>query len=207
MKIAVLGAESTGKSTLTTEIVHSLNQMGSPTVGIGEYLREWCLLHKRTPKKIEQWAIAYEQAKRIDQTDCANIVADTAPLMTAIYSDVLFNDQSLYEFSIHHLARFSHILVTGLDLPWVEDNFLRDGMAAQKKIDEKLHAVLRSHQIPYAMVYGFAGQRTLAALSALRTTSLHPHCSGKSHSETGNDCEHCSDALYEQKIFNRLLTF
>ena len=56
MIVVLLGAECTGKSSLTRLLGERL---GVPTVP--EYLREWCLRAGRTPRAFEQAAIAAEQ--------------------------------------------------------------------------------------------------------------------------------------------------
>ena len=65
MKIAILGAESTGKSSLAADLAAALREKGHSVHPLGEYLREWCDLHGRTPQPDEQAAIAHEQARRI----------------------------------------------------------------------------------------------------------------------------------------------
>jgi HTH-type transcriptional repressor of NAD biosynthesis genes len=70
---------------------------------VGEYLREWCEREGRTPRPHEQMGIAQEQARRALQAPPGHwLVADTTPLMMAIYSDMLFDDKSLYDFALQH---------------------------------------------------------------------------------------------------------
>ena len=48
--IAVLGAESTGKTELAQAIAGRLARRGVATTFVGEYLREWCEREGRTPR-------------------------------------------------------------------------------------------------------------------------------------------------------------
>jgi uridine kinase len=51
MIIALLGAESTGKTALAHALVQLLVQQGQDAVAVDEYLREWCAVQGRTPQQ------------------------------------------------------------------------------------------------------------------------------------------------------------
>src|SRR5688572_28936493 len=96
--IAIVGAESTGKSLLAPALAQCITELtGLRCAVVGEFLREWCDREGRTPRADEQRAIASEQQRRIvaAAADHDLVVADTMPLMVAIYSQLLFNDASL----------------------------------------------------------------------------------------------------------------
>jgi nicotinamide riboside kinase len=63
--IAIVGAESTGKTTLAGELQAALQHDGRSVALVGEYLREFCDQHARTPRIDEQAGIAQEQTRRI----------------------------------------------------------------------------------------------------------------------------------------------
>ena len=65
MKIAIIGAESTGKTQLAQELTAHLQASDSPARMVNEFLREWCEREQRTPLVSEQGGIAQEQARRI----------------------------------------------------------------------------------------------------------------------------------------------
>jgi hypothetical protein len=79
--------------------------------------------------------IATEQARAVEQAPPGWVVADTTPLMTAVYSHMLFDDDSLYPMALAHQALYDSTLVTGLDLPWVADGLQRDGPHAREPVD------------------------------------------------------------------------
>ena len=64
--IVLLGAESTGKTTLARELQAALGAHGESVALVEEYLREFCDRHGRTPRHNEQSGIAREQARRIE---------------------------------------------------------------------------------------------------------------------------------------------
>ena len=55
------------------------------------------------------------------------LVADPAPLMTAIYSVEYFDDDSLLEEAITHARGHDLLVWCAPDLPWVADDGMRDG--------------------------------------------------------------------------------
>ena len=65
LHIALVGAESTGKSRLGVALLAHLSaQTRLRCALVGEYLREWCEREGRTPRPDEQRAIAEEQWRR-----------------------------------------------------------------------------------------------------------------------------------------------
>ena len=144
LTVAVLGAECTGKSSLVTALQTHWQARGAIVRVIPEVLRQWCDQQGRTPLAQEQSAIAQAQADLAEQAQGGGfLIADTSPLMTAIYSDVLFQDPSLYPFALNHHRIYHHTLVTGLDLPWQADGIQRDGPAMRERIDARLRDVLQ----------------------------------------------------------------
>lgn len=170
LRIALLGAESTGKTWLAKALTARLSQQpGLRVARVDEYLRAWCEREGRTPRADEQAAIAAEQARRID--DAARsadvVVCDTTPLMTAVYSELLFADTALHASALEFQARLDLHLLTGLDLPWQADGLQRDGPHVREPVDRAIRRLLRAARLPHAIVLGQGEQRLHAALRAL----------------------------------------
>jgi nicotinamide riboside kinase len=102
MRIALLGAESTGKTRLADDLAVHLRRRGRSVAVVPEVLREWCQREGRTPRPEEQMAIAHEQESRVDAAAATSqvVIADTTALMVAIYSAMLFEDGTLYQFAL-----------------------------------------------------------------------------------------------------------
>ena len=210
MKIALLGAECTGKTSVALALVAALRARGQSAHCTSEVLREWCDQHGRTPRVHEQAAIAHAQARRVlDAPDCDVLLADTTPLMTAVYSDVLLGDASLYPFALAHHAVYHLTLVMGLDLPWVADGIQRDGTSMQARVDARLRAVLQAHDLRFGVVYGHAMHRCECALLAIEQASAQvvrgPQRASESQQRWQWMCEKCSDAQCEHQLFTALL--
>ena len=168
MKVALLGAESTGKTQLARHLTAHFIAQGATATLITEVLREWCDREGRTPRREEQDGIAREQARRADEAPAVDwLIADTTPLMIAIYSDLLFGDRSLYDFALVHQRSYDITLVTGLDLPWVADGHQRDGPQVREPVDALLRAALAGGGIAYHVIYGHGAERLRHALLAI----------------------------------------
>jgi len=165
LRVAVVGAESTGKTTLVSALDTALQAQGLTTHRVDEVLRAWCDTHQRTPLQHEQHAIAAEQMRRVNDCRAVQVcLSDTAALMTAVYSDVIFGDTSLYETAALAHRAFDVTLLTDLALPWVEDGLQRDGVHLRAPVDAALRAALHRFALPFAEVRGTGSDRTASAL-------------------------------------------
>jgi len=210
--VALLGAESTGKTELAKALVKSLEARGTPCTLVSEYLREWCDREGRVPRPEEQQAIVTEQTRRIVAAAAqGDVIADTTALMTAIYSDLLFNDASLYPEALTAQRTYAVTLVTALDVPWVADGLQRDGPHVREPVDALLRKALTQGDIAYSVVHGSGRSRLTNALTAIdfltRSAAVPTHSNpsgsrSESHSWT---CDRCSDSDCEHRLFSDLL--
>ena len=154
--VAIVGAESTGKSTLASALAQRIaDDTGLATCWVPEYLRTWCEAAGRTPRADEQAAIAAEQAGRISAAAQrhAVVVADTTPLVTTAYQQVLFQDTGLDAAAQAWQRRCALTLLTALDLPWQADA-VRDGPHSQGPLDARLRTLLVGGGHTFAVVRG-----------------------------------------------------
>jgi nicotinamide riboside kinase len=172
--IALLGAESTGKTALAVSVAEGLVRdaaaRGRRIVVVTEYLREFCDARGRTPRPEEQALIAAEQWRRITAAaaDGSIVLADTTPLMTAVYSEQVFGDRSLYPLALDHQRRCALTLLTGLDLPWQPDGLQRDSPGVRAPVDALIRRALAGAGLSFPVVYGAGAARASAALVAVR---------------------------------------
>jgi nicotinamide riboside kinase len=215
LAISLLGAESTGKTQLAQDLAAHLRSQGRQVQVVSEYLREWCEREGRTPRKGEQMAIAQEQARRVlAAPPCDVLIADTTPLMVAIYSDYVFADSALYAFALAHQRHYGLTLLTGLDLPWVPDGLQREGPQVQAPIDALLRRALDGAGLAYHVVYGSGAARLNQALCSLQTAARAslpenaPAMNQPPLSKPGQPrwyCERCSQPECEHRLFAGLL--
>jgi nicotinamide riboside kinase len=207
MIIALLGAESTGKTALAHALVQRLQQQGQDAVAVDEYLREWCAAQGRTPQQHEQLGIATEQQRRIATAAAqhAVVVADTTALMTAVYSDYVFSDRTLYAQAIAQHAACDITLVTALDVAWQPDGIQRDGDHARAPVDALLRNALNQAQITYSTVYGLGQQRLENAINSIATRAVNTWTTSQNSTKKWVwVCDKCSDADCEHQLFTQL---
>ena len=168
--LAIVGAESTGKSTLAHALALRLAEAtGWRTAFVDEYLRHWCAQTGRTPTAAEQVHIAHTQTQRIGQARSEHdlVVCDTTALMTAVYSRHVFDDNTLWSAALVHHAQVHFTLLTALDLPWVADGHQRDGAHVREPVDRLLREGLSELGATWALVTGQGVDRLECAMDAV----------------------------------------
>lgn len=169
--IALLGAESTGKTELAERLSERIAQeTGLHCTWVPEVLRQWCANAGRTPQAHEQAGIAHLQHDLIEQAAARHdvVVSDTTGLMTSTYSRYIFQDASLEAMAVAwHREHVHATLLTALDLPWQPDGIQRDGPQVRGPVDDELRALLQRHALPWALVSGEGQARVQSALDAV----------------------------------------
>lgn len=167
IKVAILGAECTGKSTLAEQLLENWGNKYAITI-VPEYLREFVDTEQRTPHSHEQVLIAQTQLANEQKAaelysdsehEFAILLCDTTPLLTNLYSEVVFGkpDQAVQEMAKNH--NYDLTIVTDLEFPWIPDGIMRDGPVAQTKVHYRLLAKLDAWKIPYTVISGNPKQR------------------------------------------------
>ena len=161
-RVAILGAESTGKSTLAEALATHYG-----TAWVPEYLREFVETHGRTPRADEQFHIATTQVAREDaalaRLQQGLLFCDTTPLMTAIYSFHYFTAPDAKLAALAASRRYDCTLVAAPSNPWIGDGLMRDGDAVRQAVHQLLIAALQDAGTPYLLVEGDVAQRVQQA--------------------------------------------
>ncbi len=179
VRVAIVGAECSGKTSLANDLAKAF-AAEIPSAYVPEYLRMFVDLENRTPRAEEQLSIAQQQqsleqslAKELlDQHPNPEFVllfCDTTPLMTCIYSEVVFGGSHP---ELNQLARahdYDLTLFTQIDFPWQEDGLQRDGPVAQTKVHFRVKTRLDELSIPYISVSGTPSIRLTKTQSAVRS--------------------------------------
>ncbi|MBI2748806.1 MAG: ATP-binding protein [Burkholderiales bacterium] len=167
--ICLIGAECTGKTTLAQALAAQMGGLWVP-----EYLREFTAQQGRTPLHAEQAHILHEQLRLQDATleqarqqRRAWVFCDTAPLLTAIYSDCVFGDASQYPEALVLHSRYAYTLLLEPDIPWVADGLQRDGAAMRATVHARILRCLHDAGLPYTCIAGDAKQRLQGAMNAI----------------------------------------
>ncbi|WP_198117263.1 AAA family ATPase [Massilia rhizosphaerae] len=153
-RIALLGAESTGKSTLADALARRY-----ATLWVPEYLREFVEVHARVPREDDQVGIARTQRDRelalgVDARVSDFLFVDTTPLMTAVYSRIYWGRVPPELLDLEAAHDYAFTLVAAPDLPWVPDGLQRESEEVRLRVHAQLLAVLDARGIPFTLLTG-----------------------------------------------------
>lgn len=213
LTVTLLGGESSGKTSLAQALhQHLLHPLQVPSALVTEHLRDWCQTHGRAPLAQEQAERAEVQTRAIQQAAGDEavqvVIADTTAMVIAAYSELYFDDRTLWPGAIEQQRRYDLCLLMGLDLPWVPDGLFRDGPALRDATDALLRRELQAAGIPYQTLYGPLERRVQQALRTIgpllgrSLVNEDPHCARGRRPWT---CDQCSDPDCEHRLFTQLL--
>lgn len=164
--ISVVGGESTGKSTLATELGVRL-----PATVVDEFLRDWVDQHGRVPDRAEQSAVLTghreSESAALLEAERAGLswaVSDSGLLMTAVYSIQYYDDSALLPKALEWAAGNSVLVWCQDDFPWQPDP-QRDGPDARVASQEILATIFAGHPgLPLLKVRGSVEERVRTVL-------------------------------------------
>ena len=169
-RVVVLGAESTGTTTLARDLAESI---GEPWVA--EYGREYSAKKQAAGdsrwKSDEFLLIANEQTKREDEAAKSArklLVCDTNAFATVLWHRRYMGKmpENAEDFLVGCRADF--YILTGDEIPFVQDG-TRDGEAIRHEMHEWFSDALREQEVPWIGVEGTREERLDSALHAIRS--------------------------------------
>lgn len=163
-KIAILGGESSGKSTLTANLAIRLNTMFTTEYGREIWLEKKGLLHYEDLLHIAQVQIAREDTLLKKATRW--LVCDTTPLTTLFYSLNSFNRVDPELFTLAERP-YEHVFICSPEIPFDQDGTRTDA-AFRTMQDHWYQTQLKQRNIPYQIVSGTVDERVEQILRSLR---------------------------------------
>lgn len=169
MLINLVGGEATGKSTLAQALGQELDAHVVP-----ELLRDFVDTHKRVPRADEQHSVmeAQSESERRALTQWNVVIGDPAPVMTAVYSQLYYDDDSLFALARIMGPPSDLVIWCGTDFTWQADGNQRDGPefrdAANTIIEIQVVPDLLVRGIDVLHVTGPQDKRLHAVLTHLR---------------------------------------
>lgn len=146
-RIGLVGGEGSGKTTLALALAAAL-----PACVVDESLRAFVDREGRTPRRDEQAGLLHDQAAREEAVAAACphswLIADPAPLMTAVYSLLYFDDDSLVAPAVRQAAGYDVVAWCRPDVPWAPDGIQRDGAGQRAAADAILARLVRDELTP-----------------------------------------------------------
>jgi NadR type nicotinamide-nucleotide adenylyltransferase len=158
-RVAILGAESSGKSTLAEALAARHH-----TIWVPEYLREFVDTEGRVPREDDQFGIARTQCAREDAAAAhasGLLFCDTTPLMTAVYSLQYWQRVDAQLDALARRHDYALTIVTAPDGAWVADGLQRESAAVRQSVHAKLLLLLRQRTIEFTLVTGGLASRIL----------------------------------------------
>jgi nicotinamide riboside kinase len=150
-RIGLIGAESSGKTTLGIALVQEMNRQGTLAVFVPEYLREWCAKTGRLPTLKDQVDILRGQLAAEDlaahENPGAVLVCDPAAITTPLYSQLYFGRDAQIDKAL--LQRYQQILWCDIDIEWSPDP-LRDG----PDMRQRMHNLISGYVPAWEQIFG-----------------------------------------------------
>lgn len=166
-RIGLIGGEGSGKTTLAVALAGCL-----PACVVDESLRAFVDREGRTPRLDEQDALMRAQAAREDEAAAACphdwLVADPAPLMTAVYSLLYFGDDALVEPAVRQAHGYALVVWCRPDIPWAPDGRQRDGPGHRDAADAIIGRLVREELAPRGIRVVDAGGDVEHRVAAVR---------------------------------------
>jgi len=165
-RVVLMGAESTGKSTLAKELAAHFHAPYMP-----EYGREHYEARNGRLELKDYVAIAKEHWRREDKLaeQSAGIIFVDTNAITTLYYSYYYNGSALPE--LHDMAnscrqRYSNWYLCGDDIPFEQDGW-RDTSAIREKMQRMIRMDLRNRGIPLVELSGSAAQRVFQVCTTL----------------------------------------
>jgi len=167
--IAIVGPESTGKSELTEALAREL---GCPFVK--EIARSYLAEIGTFYSKADVEAIAKLQFEAEENAKALNpefIICDTTLLVIKVWMDSAFGETPEWIIKSLYVPRYSHHLLTDIDIPWQPDP-LREHPMQRKYFLEKYKEELNAFGLPFSLVSGLNSDRLNNAFNSLKAFGL-----------------------------------
>lgn len=163
-KIAVVGPESTGKSTMSAQLAEHFK-----TIWVPEYAREYC--EKLTEPctwqdEINMFHGQLALENRLLPLANELLICDTTFLTVKIWSDYMFGEAPQEVLDMLKKHPYDLYLLLDIDLPWQEDP-LRDFPHLREHFMSVWHTELQFLNTPFIVISGEGLIRTQNAINAI----------------------------------------
>jgi len=163
-KIAVVGPESTGKSTISIQLAEHYN-----TVWVPEYAREYCsaLTDPCTwQDEINMFRGQLELEEKLLPQANNILICDTTFITVKIWSDYMFGKSPQEVIDELPKHPYDLYLLMNIDLPWQEDP-LRDFPDMREHFMDVWHRELKALDAEYYLISGTNGDRLKNAIEMI----------------------------------------
>lgn len=175
LKIVLFGPESSGKTTLATQLAAHFNAKWVPEY-MRTYLENKWQNSKKTIEKKDLLPIARghitDENKLASQTEKL-LLLDTNMLQIKTYCEYYYNGwcpaQILEASQLH---QYDYYFLTNVDIPWEKDN-LRDSPNDRDKMFRIFEQQLIKNKTPYTILEGSKQERLANSIDIINTLIKH----------------------------------
>lgn len=164
-RIALIGPESTGKSTLAQKLAAKYN-----TAYVPEYARSY-IAELQRPYTIEDILLIAQaqlkQEKKLLSQANSFLFIDTEFIVAKIWSEDVFKSCPPWIEKQIEKHKYDVYLLTYPDIPWVADP-LRENENRRDYFFNLYVLELKAHGLPYKIIRGTGDERMINAINALK---------------------------------------
>lgn len=167
--VVLLGAPSTGKTTLAQYLAHEFNTVWMPEYG-REYWEKNQKNHRLSLKQLVEIATGHLEREKELLAKARNFLfTDTNVLTTRIFSYYYHGgaDPELEALAAQHASRYHHYFLCEGDFPFA-DTWDRSGPCSREVMQKMIIEDLQQRQIPYTTLSGPVPQRAAQVCQVLR---------------------------------------
>jgi len=171
VKIAIVGPESTGKSTMSAYLAKHYN-----TVWVPEYARGYCENLTEPPTWQDEINMFEGQLQlEKDYLPKANqiLICDTTFITVKIWSDEMFGQSPQQVLDALPNYHYDLYLLLDIDLPW-QDDPLRNFPTMREHFMEVWHKELKALNANYIVISGTGQNRYTSAVEAIDSYLSEP---------------------------------
>jgi len=164
-RVAIVGAESAGKTTLAVKLSQELT-----TVWMPEYGREFVDRKGGIPTPNESRILTEETLLRQDAlARQANrvLICDTELIVLKVLADVHFGYSPQHILDGIEQQQFDLYLLADIDIPWVGDGIHREGESVRQAQHEQFKQELETQHIHYHIISGSMKKRVKSGLAII----------------------------------------
>jgi NadR type nicotinamide-nucleotide adenylyltransferase len=167
-RVVVLGAESTGSTTLAEALAAELG-----TLWVPEYGREYCEIRTgglTEPWRSDEFDLIVDRQIQLEDEALRRVprpllICDTDVLATAVWHERYVGPDAERIFERAAAHRPALYVLTGDEIPFVQDG-MRDGEHIRHGMHERFREVLAAQQVTWVEVRGDLEERVAASLPA-----------------------------------------